>query len=115
LTAGNITTTGYAFVSVGTGISAAGTVQGNATAITKQINIVSTVSSGTGVVLPTAVAGMTIYITNTTANSLLVYPASGAAINALSTNIGLTQAANSTIHYIAPTSTQWYSVGATYA
>ncbi len=115
LTAGNITTTGYAFVSVGTGISAAGTVQGNATAITKQINVVSTVGSGTGVVLPTAVAGMTIYITNTTANSLLVYPASGAAINTLSTNIALTQAANSTIHYIAPTSTQWYSVGATYA
>ena len=115
LTSGNITTTGYIFASVGTGISAAGTVQGNATAITKQINVVSTVASGSGVILPTAVAGMTLYITNTTANSLLVYPASGGVINSLATNTALTQAANSTIHYIAPTTTQWYSVGATYA
>jgi hypothetical protein len=115
LSSGNITTTGYAFVSVGTGIAAAGTVQGNATVISKQINVVSTVATGAGVVLPTAVAGMTIYITNTTANSLLVYPASGGVINSLATNAAITQAANSTLHYIAPTTTQWYSVGATYA
>ena len=115
INSGNITTSGYAFVSVGTGIAAAGTVQGNATAISKQINVVSTVASGAGVVLPTAVAGMTIYITNTTANSLLVYPASGGVINSLATNVAITQAANSTLHYIAPTTTQWYSVGATYS
>ena len=115
ISSANLTTSGYTFASVGTGISAAGTVQGNATVIAKQINVVSTVASGAGVVLPAAVAGMTIYITNTTANSLLVYPASGGAINSLATNAALTQAANSTIHYIAPTTTQWYSVGATYA
>ena len=115
ISSANLTTSGYTFASVGTGISAAGTVQGNATVIAKQINVVSTVATGSGVVLPAAVAGMTIYITNTTANSLLVYPASGGAINSLATNAALTQAANSTLHYIAPTTTQWYSVGATYA
>ena len=115
ISSANLTTSGYTFVSVGTGISAAGTVQGNATVIAKQINVVSTVASGAGVVLPSAVAGMTIYITNTSANSLLVYPASGGAINSLATNAAITQAANSTLHYIAPTTTQWYSVGATYA
>ena len=101
--------------SVATGISAAGTVQANATALTKEINIVSTVASGAGVVMPTAVAGMVLTITNTSANSLLVYPASGGTINSLATNGAFTQVAGGTLQFIAPTTTQWYTVGATYA
>jgi hypothetical protein len=82
----NLISTGYYFRSVGTGITAAGSSQGAGTALTKEMNIVSTVSSGAnGVVLPTAVAGMTVTITNTTANSLLVYPESGGTINSLGT------------------------------
>jgi len=112
----NITTSGYMLRSVGTGISAAGTVQANATALTKEINIVSTVASGAnGVVLPTAVAGMVLTITNTSANSLLVYPATGAAINSLAANAAFTQGTGATLQFIAPTTTQWYTVGATYA
>jgi len=112
----NITTAGYHIRSVGTSISAAGSTQGTATALTKEFNQVTTVASGAGVVLPTAVAGMAITIVNTSANSLLVYPASSAAINALSTNVAYTQAnANATIQYVALSSTQWYTVGATYA
>jgi len=112
--AGNVTVTGYHFRSVATGISAAGSTQGTATAISKEINIVSTVASGAGVVLPTAVAGMAITITNTSANSLLVYPATGAQINSLGTNIGFTQVSGATLQFVAPTSTQWYTIGATY-
>jgi hypothetical protein len=107
--------TGYVIRSVGTAISAAGTVQGNATAITKEMNVVSTVASGAGVVLPTAVAGMVISITNTSANSLAVYPATSAAINTESANAAYSQPAGSTLQFIAPTTTQWYTVGATFA
>ena len=111
----NVIVTGYHIRSVGTGISAAGTTQGGGTALTKEINIVSTVASGaTGVVLPTAVAGMIVTITNTTANSMIVYPASGGQINSLGTNAGFTQG-TTTIQFVAPTTTQWYTVGATYA
>jgi hypothetical protein len=46
---------------------------------------------------------------------LLVYPASGAAINSLAANAGFTQGAGSTLQFIAPTTTQYYTVGATYA
>jgi hypothetical protein len=113
--AGNIIATGYHIRSVGTGISAAGTTQGTATALTKEFNQVTAVSSNQGVVLPTAVAGMAIVITNTSANSLNVYPASGATINTLSANAAVTQAAGSTLQFVAMTSTQWYTVGATYA
>ena len=106
--------TGYFIRSVDTGISAAGTVQSNATAITKEINVVSTVASGAGVVLPTAVAGMIITITNTSANSLLVYPAISGIINSLAQNTAFTQPAAATLQFVAPTTTQWYTVGATY-
>jgi hypothetical protein len=112
---GNVISTLYHIRSVATSISAAGTVQGDATSIGKELNIVSSVSSGQGVRLPTAAAGMVITITNTSANNLLVYPASGGVINSQSTNQAITQPAGSTLQYIAPTSTQWYTVGATYA
>jgi hypothetical protein len=111
----NLIVTGYHIRSVGTGITAAGTTQGGGTALTKEINIVSTVASGaTGVVLPTAVAGMIVTVTNTTANAMVVYPASGGQINSLGTNAGFTQG-TTTIQFVAPTTTQWYTVGATYA
>jgi hypothetical protein len=111
----NLITSNYVIRSVSTGISAAGTVQANATAITKELNVVSTVASGAGVRLPTAVAGMVITITNTSANTLNVYPATGAAINTLSTNAAFTHSAGATLQFTAPTTTQWYTVGATYA
>ena len=111
----NIVTTNYVIRSVSTSISAAGTVQANATALTKEINVVSTVASGSGVRLPTAVAGMVISITNTNANSLLVYPATSGIINSLAANAAFTQPAGATLQFIAPTTTQWYTVGATYA
>ena len=116
VTGANIITSSYVIRSVGTGIAAAGTTQGTATALTKEINIVSTVAGGAnGVVLPTAVAGMVLTITNSSATGLNVYPASGGQINALGTNLSFTQPASATLQFIAPTSTQWYTVSATYA
>ena len=114
ITGANVTVTGFHIRSVGTGISAAGSTQGTGTALTKEINIVSSVSSGQGVVLPTAVAGMIVTVTNTTGTTLTVYPASGGAINGLASNAGFTMG-TTTIQFIAPTTTQWYTTGATYA
>jgi hypothetical protein len=115
VTAGNVTVTGYNLRSVGTGISANGTTQAQATAITKEMNIVSTVLTTQGVVLPTAIAGMVITITNTSANSLLVYPAVNGIINTQSANAAYSQPSGATLQFIAPTTTQWYTVGATFA
>jgi len=110
-----IANTGYFVRSVSASVSAAGTVQGNATALTTEFNRVSTVTSGSGVVLPSATAGMAIAIVNSSANSLLVYPATGAAINSLSTNVGYSHETLATLQYIAISNTQWYTVGASYA
>jgi len=115
LTTENISLSGNYLRSVATGISAAGSTQGTATAITKDINIVSTVSAGQGIVLPTAIAGMVIIVNNTSATSLNVYPATGATINTLSTNTAYTHVAGASLQYFAVSATQWYTVGASYA
>jgi hypothetical protein len=117
ITGANLIANSYTIRSVAPTVSAAGSTQSTATVLTKEINVVSTVASGAnGVQLPAASPGMAIYITNTTANALSVYPASGAAIGSLSANAAFTQTGSgATIQFIAPTATQWYTVGATYA
>jgi hypothetical protein len=115
ITSANVTTSSYVIRSVGTAISAAGTIQGDATALTKDINVISTVSAGQGVRLPAAVAGMVIIVNNASATNMNVYPATGAAINSLATNAAYTHVAGASLQYYAVSSTQWYTVGATYS
>ena len=111
----NVIVTSYHIRSLEAGISATGTTQGTATALTKEINIVSAVASGAGVVLPTAVAGMVLIINNTSVNTLAVYPASGGVINSGSTNAAYSHVSGASLQYYATSSSQWYTVGATFA
>jgi hypothetical protein len=116
VTGGNLVATSYHIRSITTGITAAGSTQGTATALTKEINVVSTVSSGAnGVVLPTAVAGIVLIVNNTSANTLNVYPATGGAVNSGSTNAAYSHVSGASIQYYATSGTQWYTVGATFA
>lgn len=98
-----------------TGLAAAGTNQGTALSITKDINVISTVASGTGVVLPATSGGLRITIINTGANSLNVYPASSAQINALGSNIAYSLATGARLDFLSVSSTQWYTLNATYS
>lgn len=111
----NIVATSYNIRSINIAVSAAGTTQGTATALTKEINVVSIVASGSGVVLPTAVAGMVLIINNTSANTLNVYPATGGAINNVVTNSPYSHGLGASLQYYATSTTQWYTVGASYA
>jgi hypothetical protein len=95
VTAGNTTITagtllmngGLIYQLTSASVTAAGTTQGTGTTLTAQLNNITTVASGTGVVLPAPVqAGVSISIVNKGANPLLVYPNSGASIDALSAN-----------------------------
>ena len=114
-TTDSLTLAGNYIRSVATGISSAGSTQGTATALTKDINVVSAVAVGQGVVLPTAIAGMVIIVNNTSATNLNVYPASGAAINNLATNAAYTHVAGGSLQYYAVSSTQWYITNTVYA
>lgn len=114
----NLTSSGFFIRSVGAGISAAGTTQGAATQLTKEFNIVTTISAGVsdGVKLPTAVAGLAVTIVNTSTANLQVYPDTGARINGLSVNANYTQVGpNVALQFVAANATNWYTLSSVYA
>lgn len=99
--------------SVSATVSAAGASQGTGTALTSDYNIVTTVASSTGVVLPTASVGKQVIVINKGANALAVYPISGAAIDALSANTAITLPVGGWLQFNAATATLWYSTSNT--
>ena len=91
----------------GTNLTAAGTSAGAALTIVAVFNDVATVTSGTGVRLPTTEAGETIYVINSGANPLTIYPPSGSTINGATSNELLPGGVSL---YMANTTTTWYSM-----
>lgn len=101
----------YANAAVGfTAFSGGG--QGSAVPMTGDINVVATVAAaGDSVLLPQAVAGREITITNAAAtNSMNVFPFLADKINALSANAAFAVAAGKTCTFICPASLQWYAL-----
>lgn len=91
-------------------VAAAGSAQGDATAIASD-NVVVTAGDGTkGVVLPTAVPGQKIFLKNNAAAVLKVYPATGGAINALSANAAISMASLTSAVFFADSTTQWFTI-----
>ena len=98
-----------------TSISAAGTTQATATALTADYNYVTTVAASAGVILPTPVLGREITVVNRGANPLTLYPATGGAIDGAGTNNGVTIPVNGVIVVSAQSTTQWFTVTPVYA
>lgn len=89
-------------------VSAAGSNQGSATALTAQFNAVTTVGSGQGVILAATLAlAQTVW--NRGLNSLLVYPPSGAQIDGLGTNNPATISTLSYGTYVMTSTIQGYT------
>jgi hypothetical protein len=102
-------------ISAVSNIAAAGTALANAAAITKSMVYVNACLNGANAVrLPSITAGMSIFITNGSANTLNVFPPANAQINTNGANTVYSQLAGSTLIYIAPIANQWYTAGATY-
>jgi len=112
----NITASGFVMHSAGVGLTATGTTQGAAAALTKQINVVATSAAGVndGVMLPAAAAGMTCIVINTSAANVKVYPTSGVNIDSLGTNTSFTQGPGARLMYVAVSTSQWYTMTAVY-
>jgi hypothetical protein len=88
-------------------VAAAGTTQGSAAALPGQINDVTTVPAGSGVILPTAVGGQVQRVCNDGANLLLLYPASGASIGGLGTNAAMSVPVGQCATLVAVSATAW--------
>lgn len=95
---------------VTSGIVAAGTTQGTATALTSTLNGLGTVAAGSGVVLYAGSAGDCQIVYNAGANAVKVYPPVGATINQLAVNIPHTLAINTACEYWFLSSTQLIGV-----
>lgn len=91
-------------------VSAAGSTQAGATALTVDYNVVTTVGASAGVKLPTGTAGRRIVIVNKGANTLKIYPVTSSYIDAESINVAISVASNGSIELMASSSTQWYSI-----
>ena len=79
-------------------------------ALTSDYNVITTAASApSGVTLPTATVGRRIIIVNKGANAVNIYPATGAAIDALAANASIQLAVNGVMMLNAASTTLWYS------
>lgn len=92
-------------------ITAAGTNNTNATGLSGAINRVTTAAASTGVRLMAPEAGSMVVVINSGANAVLVYPSTGAAINALTaTTGGFSVAAGGRALFIGIGSANWFAI-----
>jgi uncharacterized membrane protein len=93
-----------------TTVAATGANQAGAAALAEGLNVVSAADGDKGVRLPTAVAGAVVIVKNTAAGALKIYPATGAAINAVAADGAYSITNLTSTVLVASSATQWYSV-----
>lgn len=92
---------------INSAVTAAGTTQGTATAITADVNIVTTATTGQGVILYNGVISDSQEIFNNTTADIRVYPPTGGRVNQVATNSGFVLAPYTSVVVKKMTSTQW--------
>lgn len=95
---------------VASSVSAAGTTQGTATALTNSVNYISTVGASSGVQIPNADIGDDIEIYNAGANALTIYPPTSGTINQVAANGGVSLGTNSMMRLRKVTATKWVAM-----
>lgn len=105
ITGGAVSDTTNASIEIG--VVAAGTVAGDATAVTKQTVVVATAALNTGIIIPVALAGKEMFIFNQGANALDVYPATGDQIDG---GASISVAIGKSVVIKAVDATDWYSI-----
>lgn len=103
----DITSSGDHTASISAAVSAAGTDQTGATALSKTFNVVSTATENQGVKLPTASAGVLYTIINGTSANVKIYPNTSGTINSGAANASILIAPGSTIKLIGIDNTNW--------
>ena len=94
-----------------TGIAAFATGgQASATALTEELNNITTcTTAGDSVKLPAAVAGKHVWVKNSGATALDIFPASADSINALAINLAVRIQPGSSLHFYAKDAIVWES------
>lgn len=91
-------------------IAAAGTTQNTATQLSKAVNRVSTLTTGsaTGVILPSSQPGMELAVINSGTSTLSVFPATGETVSPNAANAAQTVATNTVTIFYCVTAGTWY-------
>lgn len=112
----NLTLSGYTFLSVSSSVAAAGSTQGTATVLAKEISVVTTMTPTTasGVRLPDAITGMAVTVINVSSGTINVYPGVGASIDSITTNNPFPLGAGARLQFVATSSAKWYSLTAVF-
>lgn len=92
---------------VNAAISAAGTTQATATALTAGINVITTAGASSGVRISNSEIADQYEIINLGANAVTVYPPTSGQINAIAANGGFTLATNTAVKVRKFTATRW--------
>ena len=82
-----------------TGLTATGTTQGTAYAITASTSVFATVPAGTGAILPSAGANDVLTVANHSGTTLMVYPPVGGKINNRTANYGVAMPGNTAVEF----------------
>jgi len=107
IVAGDLTSTGDITAGISAGVSAAGTVQGDATALSKTYNVVSTATANQGVKLPTAAAGLVNFVINSTSVNIKLYPNTSGTINSGTANAAINVPEGTSVQLVGTSSTNW--------
>ena len=104
-----LTVGGGSILSNDASVSAAGTTQGAATALTKTYNIVdsATASSAEGIKLPDVAAGLEAFVLNDTAVTIKIYPFASESIDAGSATAAVNLAAGHSLTLVGVSATKW--------
>jgi hypothetical protein len=93
-----------------TGLTAAGSTQTDALALTADVNLITTAAASTGARLPNYDVGDDILVTNAGASAMNVYPPTGHQINNLSANAALSLPVGKTGRYRRVAATRWIAL-----
>jgi hypothetical protein len=91
------------------GLTAAGSTQGTALALTNNISVITTAAASTGVRLPSTVAGTLFVVVNRGANPITVYPPTGGTIDGGATNAGVALAITTAARFVATAAGTFFS------
>lgn len=92
-----------------TAVAAAGSTATDATTLTAEWSLVTTVAANAGVKLRTAGASPMAGVYNAGANTLTIYPATGEKINNGAANVGVSCASGKSVFFM-PCNTQWIAL-----
>lgn len=107
IVADDLTSTGDLTLNTAGSKTATGSTQSDAATIDSTFTIISSASSGAGVVLPSASPGLLYNVINSTGIDVKIYPAVSNTINNGTTNTPVVVSAGATIKLVGQSSSNW--------